>query len=114
MSDGDLTVGASARFVPNVAGMRQLMGREETQKALAAIGSRLADTAKGNGGRFSRRSWFTETRVEGSQAIVRVGTDQPAAHWDEWGTIYRAPRAPLRRALQELRLWPKTKASPKA
>jgi hypothetical protein len=101
----------SVRFKLSQAGLDALAGGSKTEVALTAIGEAIAEQALRYGGRFSRKRWFTETRREASQVVVRAGTDQPAAHWDEWGNVNRAPRAPLRRALQSLRLWQKTKES---
>jgi hypothetical protein len=98
------------KFVISRAGVQALSGDKLTEVAFGQIAKKIASTAQGYGGRFSSRPWQTETKKEAGAVVARAGTSQPAAHWDEWGNVFRAPRAPLRRALQSAGLWSKTAA----
>jgi hypothetical protein len=93
----------TSRFVLNPAGLTELANRNQTGVAMEAIGQTIAGAAMANGGRFTRDYVVERQTVELTRG-VRVGTASPFAHWDEWGNIYRTPRAPLRRALSSLGL----------
>lgn len=99
---------STSRFVLNPAGLRELANRNQTGVAMQAIGATIAQAAMQNGGRFTKGYQVQAQTVELTRG-VRVGTAHPMAHWDEWGSVYRAPRAPLRRALGGLGLLRKTK-----
>jgi hypothetical protein len=47
-----------------------------------------------------KKSVTTDLRTEGDEIICRVGTDDPFAHLDEWGSINNAPTGAMRRAVQ--------------
>lgn len=105
--------GTTMRFVLNPQGLAELANRNQTGVAMQAIGSVIADRAMANGGRFTRGYEVQSESIEMSKG-VRVGTAFSMAHFDEWGTIYRPPRAPLRRALGSLGLLSKTKMKGKS
>jgi hypothetical protein len=98
----------TSRFVLNPAGLKELANRNQTGVAMQAIGATIAAKAEAGGGRFTKGYDVAPKTVE-LTAGVRVGTDYPFAHWDEWGSLYRTPRAPLRRALSSLGLLTKTR-----
>jgi len=103
----------TSKFVLNPAGLRELANRNQTAVAMQAIGAIVADRAMANGGRFTKGYQVQTQTVELTKG-VRVGTAHPMAHWDEWGSLYRTPRAPLRRALGSLGLLGKTKIKGKS
>lgn len=98
---------AKVRFVPSSYGFLVLERRTQTTVAMEAIAEKIAKRAQSNGGRFTKKY----KGVALGLGKARAGTAHPFAHWDEWGTIYRTPRAPLRRALSQLGLWDQTKES---
>lgn len=95
------------RYQPNPAGMRELQTRPKTGEAMEKIAGQILARVVQNGGRFTKGYKVERVTVDGS-AGARVGTDFPMAHWDEWGNRFRAPRAPMRRALSSLGLLGKT------
>jgi hypothetical protein len=103
---------ARSRFKLNRAGITELSRRREAGAVLEK------HVAEGILKRIDQSHTFTkgyatkQVMVEGT-AGARVGTDYPFAHWDEWGSAKRQPRAPLRRALSSLGLLSKTKESSK-
>lgn len=96
------------RFVKNPAGFQKLENRTETSEAMVKIAERILPEVVANGGRFTNGYKVQKRKVEGT-AGARLGTDDPFAHWDEWGNIHRRPRAPLRRALASFGLLGQTK-----
>ena len=88
------------RFQPSPAGIASLKRRPQTTDAMESIAGKIARRAERNGSRFTK-GYESKSLGVGK---ARAGTDHPFAHWDEWGTLRRAPRAPLRRAISQLGL----------
>lgn len=76
------------------------------------VAEKIAHEAQARGGRFTT-GYGSQTRMIDGTSGARAGTDAPMAHWDEWGNMFRVPRAPLRSALAALGLLAQTKESPK-
>lgn len=106
-----LPMKGNGRFKLNRSGLKQLSERAQTSKAMENIGDKVVAQID-DSGRFTK-GYRSEARTVNGTAGARVGTDYPFAHWDEWGTRRRAPRAPLRRALQSTGLIRKTKTKGK-
>lgn len=100
------------KFVLNRAGLSTLANGSQSGQAMERIAREIAQRAEANGGRFTQG--YTSMRVPVERtAGARAGTDYPFAHWDEWGSAHRTPRAPLRRALSSMNLLNNTKRKPK-
>ncbi len=92
------------RFKPNPLFEQEMRRNPKYGEAMEDRAQRIADKATANGGRFTKGYKATRTSKG-----ARAGTDHPFAHWDEWGSRFRRPRAPLRRALSSLGLLGRTK-----
>lgn len=51
-----------------------------------------------------KRSVATAVREDAGEIVCRVGTDDPFAHLDEWGSINNPPTGAMRRAVESLGL----------
>lgn len=96
------------RYVPNPRFAQEMERDARFRQRMLDIAEEIVDRTQANGGRFTKG--YKAVRTEGG---ARAGTDYSLAHWDEWGNRYRAPRAPLRRALASLGLLGKTKEAGK-
>lgn len=93
----------TTRYQANPQAKHLILSSPQMRAALDSRAEKIVAAARSNGALFSRKGWKTEARLEGGW-VVRAGTNAPAAHWDEWGSVNRSPRAPLRRALISLGL----------
>lgn len=103
---------AGGRFIPNRAGMQQMRRAAESQAAMVEIANKILPRVEATGGRFTKEYKVERAEIDGT-AGARLLTRYPFAHWDEWGTIYRPARAPLRRALASFGLLSRLKETPK-
>ncbi len=91
---------ARTRFRKNPSGWNAMVKGPKTERAMVRIAEEIVKKTEANGGRFTKNF---EAKGNGD-GTATAGTDWPFAHWDEWGTIYRQPRAPMRRAIAQLGL----------
>ena len=81
--------------------MRQLMTSGEWQAHLMRAGNVIAKGTAANADMTTyKRSLEVQLRTEGGEAICRVGTDDPFAHLDEWGSINNFATGAMRRAVE--------------
>lgn len=87
----------------NQRAMRQMMQSGEWQAHLEKAGKAVAAATAGNARATSyKKSIEVDVRTEGDEAICRVGTDDPFAHLDEWGSINNFATGAMRRAVEGL------------
>lgn len=97
----------SSRFKLNRAGLNELANRTETGRAMEQVAEVIVDKARSNsrmrGAYYRRWAVLDRAQVDGT-AGARAGTKFPFAHLEEWGSINNSPYAPMRRAVDQLRL----------
>lgn len=77
----------------------------EWQAHLERVGEAIAEQAAANAIMESyKRSIQVEVREDGDDVVCRVGTDDPFAHLDEWGSINNSPSGAMRRGVESLGL----------
>lgn len=87
----------------NRRAMREMMQSGEWQAHLERAGKAIATAAAGNAQATSyKRSIEVDVRTDGDEAVCRVGTDDPFAHLDEWGSINNVATGAMRRAVEGL------------
>lgn len=83
--------------------MRQMMQSGDWQAHLMKAGKAVRAATIRNADMTSyKESVGAQLRTEGDEAVCRVGTDDPFAHLDEWGSINNFATGAMRRAVDGL------------